>query len=86
MSEAELEKTLFPSESGPSSPSEAPLPLPDFAHIHEELQRHKHTTRQPLWGEYRAAHPDGYGYSRFCHHYQRWKQDRDVVLRQEHRP
>ena len=37
-----------------------PHPLPDFAHIHEELQRHKHTTRQLLWEEYRAAHPDGY--------------------------
>jgi transposase len=39
-----------------------------------------------LWEEYRAAHPEGYGYSRFCHHYQRWKPERDMVLRQEHRP
>jgi transposase len=24
--------------------------------------------------------------SRFCHYYQRWKRERDLVLRQEHRP
>ena len=39
-----------------------------------------------LWEEYRTAHPDGYNYSRFCYLYQRWKQERDVVMRQEHRP
>jgi transposase len=85
MSETELERALFPADSVPSEAEEAKV-LPDFAHVHEELQRHKHTTRQLLWEEYRAAHPDGYGYSRFCHHYQRWKRDRDLVLRQEHRP
>ena len=85
MSEAELERALFPAESVTSQP-DGGRALPDFAHIHEELQRHKHTTRQLLWEEYRTAHPDGYGYSRFCHHYQRWKGERDLVLRQEHRP
>jgi transposase len=85
MSEAGLEKALFPADSDSHEP-ENPKTLPDFAHIQEELQRHKHVTRQLLWEEYRAAHPDGYGYSRFCHHYQRWKRERDLVLRQEHRP
>ena len=84
MSEAELEQKLFPAER--SSELESDKALPDFAHIEEELQRHKHTTRQLLWEEYRAAHPDGYGYGRFCHLYQRWKRQRDLVLRQEHRP
>jgi hypothetical protein len=82
MSEAELEMALFPTEPSKSSEPGAQRPLPDFAHLHEELQRHKHTTRQLLWEEYRAANPDGYGYSRFCHHYQRWKRERDLVLRQ----
>jgi len=86
MSETELEAALFPGDPGKGRESAAERPLPDFAHIHEELQRHKHTTRQLLWEEYRAAHPDGYHYSRFCYLYQRWKQERDVVLRQEHRP
>jgi hypothetical protein len=85
MSEAELEGALFPNDSGSSEP-EPPKALPEFAHIQEELQRHRHVTRRLLWEEYRAAHPDGYGYSRFCYHYQRWKRERDLVLRQEHRP
>jgi hypothetical protein len=28
----------------------ADRPLPDFARIHDELQQHKHTTRQLRWG------------------------------------
>ena len=86
MTEAELEAALFPTDPGKSREPTAERPLPDFAHIHEELQRHKHTTRQLLWEEYRAAYADGYNYSRFCYLYQRWKQERDVVMRQEHRP
>lgn len=50
------------------------------------MQEHPHTTRQLLWEEYRAIHPDGVGYSRFCYLYQSWKQQQDVVLRQEHCP
>jgi len=64
MSEAELEQKLFPGDAVASQLNEAKA-LPDFAHIHEELQRHKHTTRQLLWEEYRAVHPDGYGYRPF---------------------
>lgn len=86
MTEAELAAALFPADPGKGARRKAERPLPDFAHIHEELQGHKHTTRQLLWEEYRAAQPDGYTYGRFCYLYQRWKQQRDVVLRQEHRP
>ncbi len=86
MSEAQLETALFPAALGKVREPEPEPPLPDFAYIHEELQRHKHATRQLLWEEYRAAHADGYGYSRFCELYQRWKRERDLVLRQEHRP
>ena len=60
-------------------------PLPDWAHIYEELQRHSHLTLQLVWEEYRQEHPDGYGYSRFSELYQRWRRQVDVVLRQEHR-
>lgn len=86
MSETDLEAELFPADSGKGREPTADRPLPDFAYIHEELQRYKHTTRQLLWEEYQAVHPDGYEYSCFCYFYQRWKQERDVVLRQEHRP
>jgi transposase len=84
MSESDLEGKLYPDDLSVSRPG-AKTP-PDFAHIHQELQGHKHTTLQLLWEEYRAGHADGYGYSRFCHHYQRFKQERDLVLRQSHRP
>jgi transposase len=86
MSEAQLEATLFPAASGQDCELNFDRPLPDFAHLHEELQRHKHTTRQLLWEEYRTAHPEGYGYSQFCQLYRRWRQERDLVLRQEYRP
>src|SRR3984957_16559796 len=84
MSEAELEAALFPTD--PKPPRAPARYLPDFSHIHKELQEHKHVTLQLLWGEYTATHPDGYRYSQFCHHYQQWKRQRDVVMRQEHRP
>jgi len=60
-------------------------PMPEMARIQEELQQHKHLTLQLVWEEYRQAHPDGYGYSRFSELYQRWRRQMDVVLRQEHR-
>jgi hypothetical protein len=68
MSEAELEAALFPADphyGGQASKGREPTAnraLPDFARIHEELQQYKHTTRQLLWEEYRAAHPDRLGW------------------------
>jgi transposase len=46
--------------------------------------RRKHVTLQLLWREYRAAHPDGYGYSFFCQHYRSFEKRIDVVMRQHH--
>ena len=74
MSESELEELLFPADCGVCRP--VVKTPPDFAYIHQQLQGHKHTTLQLLWEEYRAGQADGYGYSRFCHHYQRFKQER----------
>ncbi len=48
-------------------------------------RRHRHLTLQLLWEEYRQGNPEGYGYSRFCELYQRWRGKLDVVLRQEHK-
>jgi len=80
--DGQLEAALF----GPSPRRvyESRKPTPDFAHLHEELQRYPQLTLQLVWEEYRQAHPDGYAYSRFCELYQRWRQHLDVVLRQEH--
>ena len=54
--------------------------------MRHRLQQHKHATLQLLWEEYRATHADGYSYSRFCYHYECWKQPQNLVMRQEHRP
>src|SRR5258706_11467366 len=60
--------------------------LPDFPVLHSQLQQHRHLTLQLAWEEYRQVHPEGYGYSRFCGLYQRWRRKQDVVLRQVHQP
>jgi len=69
----------------PAEPERGRLPEPDYSGIHAELQKNKHLTLQLVWEEYRAVHPNGYGYSRFCELYQRWRRKLEVVLRQEHR-
>jgi transposase len=37
-----------------------------------------------LWEEYRAAQPDGYGYSRFCELFRVFEQRLSPVMRQHH--
>lgn len=81
--EQRIEAALFATE--PPRTREAERPLPDFAMLHEQRQKHKHVTLQLLWEEYRAVNLDGYQYSRFCYLYQRWRGGRDVVLRQQHK-
>ncbi len=81
--ETQLQNKLFGSE--PALEAQPQRRPPDFAAIYEQLQRHCHLTLLLLWQEYRQAHPDGYGYSRFCELYQRWRRQQDVVLRQQHR-
>ena len=41
-------------------------------------------TLQLLWEEHRAAHPDGYGYSRFCELYRAWEARLSPTMRQTH--
>ena len=36
------------------------------------------------WEEYRAEHPDGYGYSRFCDLYGEWRKGVTATMRQTH--
>lgn len=55
-------------------------------HFESELKR-KHVTRRLLWGEYRQAHPEGYGYSQFCFHLNQLKvarKDGSAIL--DHEP
>ena len=80
MDERALEATLFP----PPKPTHAPRPLPHWPTVHQELRR-KGVTLALLWHEYKAEHPEGIQYSRFCDHYRAWTQHLDVVMRQHHR-
>jgi transposase len=81
--EKRIEETLF----GNRHPIERrQRTLPDFPSLHEQFQQHRHLTLQLVWEEYRQAHPEGYGYSRFCELYARWFRKQDVVLRQNHKP
>ena len=79
LGDAELERKVYPVIRMGTDKAE-----PDWSHVHKELQR-KGVTRELLWMEYRACHPDGYVYSRFCQLYRKWLDKLDVVLRQHHR-
>lgn len=82
LDDAELERCLYPVK--PVSDPTA-MPSPDYSHIHRELSR-PGVTRQLLWQEYKAQHPEGLGYSAFCHHYQAWLQrTAEPVLRHDYR-
>ena len=55
LNEAQLEQLLYP----PIEPISGSRPLPDFAHVHQELKR-KGVTLFLLWQEYKAQYPDEY--------------------------
>jgi transposase len=43
-------------------------------------------TRKLLWKEYIAEHPDGYSYSRYCYHLQKFLKNRDLAMHLEYTP
>ncbi len=75
-----LEARLYPPPE--AIPAEQ-RPRPDWAQIHRELKR-KGVTLELLWQEYRAEHPNGYGYSRFCDFYRAWAKRLSPTMRQHH--
>jgi transposase len=74
-----LERLLFP----PAHPKADARPGPDWTYVERELRR-RGVTRALLWEEYRAAHPDGFGYSWFCEQYEAWKARARPTMRQTH--
>lgn len=78
---AALEGKLFPA---PTAELAAGRPQPDWPEVHREMKRGRHVTLRLLWLEWREAHPDGWGYSQYCSHYQSWLGRQDVVLRTEY--
>jgi len=81
LDEAQLEAMLFPLREGREARSQ---PLPDWAEVHRELKR-KGVTLSLLWMEYKAQHPEGYQYSRFCDRYRNWAKTIDPCMRQDHK-
>jgi transposase len=43
-------------------------------------------TRQLMWREYLAEHPDGYSYSRYCYHLKKYLKNRDLSMHLEYLP
>ena len=78
LGEDELDARLFPP---PVAVLGEARPVPDWRQVHRELKSKKGVTRRLLWLEWREAHPDGWGYSRFCWHYEQWLGAQDVVMR-----
>ena len=67
LSETQLQAKLFAPKASPKSDR----PQPDWAEVHRQL-RQKGMTRLLLWQEYKARHPEGFGYTQFKHHYNRY--------------
>ena len=82
LSEPQLVERLMATPAPKREPGQA---LPDWPQVQAELRR-KSVTLQLLWEEYRAVHPEGYSYSRYCELYQLWAGTLDPVLRQVHVP
>ena len=75
-----LERRLFP----PPPTTSGERPPPDWPTVAKELRR-KGVTLRLLWEEYRAVHPDGYGYSWFCDCFREWSGRLSPTMRQSHR-
>ncbi len=80
LDERTLEQRLFPVRLSSSRSQQA---TPDWSQIHQEL-RHPGTTLMLLWQEYKSCHPGGYQYSWFSDQYRLWRNQVDVVMRQNH--
>ena len=87
LGQAEIEKLDEPGLAARLYGAPPPLsrPLPDFAELHSQRQRHKGVTLEILHLEYLEQHPDGYRYTQFCEHYRRWLKKRRLSMRQFHR-
>lgn len=80
LSDEALERLLYPP---PRLIGKDRRSRPDWSMIHRELRR-PGVTLQLLWEEYRGAHPDGYGYSRYCELYRAWEGRLSPTMRQLH--
>src|SRR5208283_3308575 len=55
-----------------------------FEFFEKELKR-TGVTLHLLWEEYLKVHPEGYLYSQFCYHFEKWKKVQQVSMHIEHK-
>ena len=56
----------------------------DFTYFEKELAR-VGVTLFLLWEEYKERNPEGFSYSRFCHHYRMWESKLKAGMHIEHK-
>ncbi len=81
MDDEGLELLLFPAPMAASQSDRRSAP--DWIYVEKELRR-RSVTRLLLWEEYRAANPDGFGYTWFCTTFEAWKKRARPTMRQTH--
>ena len=59
--------------------------LQDSFAVYEKQLKKVGCTYQTLWYDYKRAHPDGYGYTRFKHHLQIWLKKQTVSMHMTHK-
>ena len=80
LTDTALERLLFP---GAREVISIGRHQPNWAYVDQELRR-TGVTRALIWQEYRAEHPNGYGYTWFCVHFDAWKRRTSPTMRQHH--
>ena len=78
-SDAAIQRALFRRVGRPPQD----LSEPDWPAVAQELKR-KGVTLTLLWQEYRAAHPDGYGYTWFCETFGAYQRRANPTFRHHH--
>lgn len=81
LTDERLEQLLFPASG--ATPGARRHPEPDWAALVREMKRPA-VSLMILWEEYNAAHPQGYGYSRFCELYRAFERRLSPTMRQTH--
>jgi transposase len=82
----DLDETTVEALMFPSAEQSTTRPVPDWKEVRRELKSKKHhMTLRLLWLEWKAAHPNGWGYSQYCEHYRRWLATKNVVMRLSYR-
>jgi transposase len=82
LTDAVLEERLFARSGAPRGVRRRAEPV--WSELVCELKR-PGVNLMVLWEEYRAGHPEGYSYSRFCDLFREFEARLSPVMRQEHR-